>query len=103
MRTNKHILLIAATLMSGALCAASALADAPRPEAYQQLTAVELQPGHAPRLNGGFQELSGNERRFNEKLPVQLDGALKKVKAAKYKPYRKAKPHKAHKRKTIRF
>lgn len=102
MRTNKQFLLIAATLMSGALCAASALADAPRPEAYQQLTAVEIQPGHAPRLNSGFQELSGNERRFNEPLPVQLDGALKKVKASKYKPGHKGKA-KPHKSKTIRF
>lgn len=99
MRTNKYFLLIAASLISSALCAASAMADAPRPEAYQQLTAVELQPGHAPRLNSGFQELSGNERRFNEPLPMQLDGALKKVKATKYKPHRKAKPR----AKTIRF
>jgi hypothetical protein len=102
MRTNKLFLLIAASLMSGALCAASAMADAPRPEAYQRLTAVELQPGHAPRLNGGFQELSGNERRYSEKLPMQLEGAIKKVKAAKYKPQRKPK-HKRHKPKTLRF
>ena len=102
MRTNKLILLIAAILISGAFCAASAMADAPRPEAYQQLTAVELQPGHAPRLNGGFQELSGNERRYKEKLPMQLEGAIKKVKATKYKPQRKSK-HKRHKSKTLRF
>lgn len=102
MRTNKHFLLIAASLITGTLTAATALADAPRPEAYQQLTAVEMQPGHAPRLNGGFQELSGNERRFNEPLPVQLDGALKKVKASKYKPHHKGKK-KPHKSKTVRF
>jgi hypothetical protein len=98
MHTNKIFLWIAVSLMSGAFCAASAMADAPRPEAYQKLTAVELKPGYAPRLNHGFQELSGNERRYQEKLPMQLEGAIKKVKAAKYKPHRKlkAKPRKTH-------
>lgn len=100
MSTNKLFFLIATTLVSGALCAATALAEAPRPEAYQQLTAVELKPGHAPRLNSGFQQLSGNERRYSEPLPMQLDGAIKKVKASKYKPQRKAKPQK---RKSARF
>jgi hypothetical protein len=96
MSTNKYILWIMASLISGAFCAMSAMADAPRPEAYQRLTAVQLQPAETPRLAHGFSDLSGNERRFQEKLPLQLEGAIRKVKATKYKPHPRRHHEKRH-------
>ena len=101
MNTNKLFLWIAASLMSGAVCAASAMAEPAQPDAYRNLRAVELQPGQAPRLTSGFQELSFNERRFAEPLPMQLAGPIQKVKATKYKPHQRPK-HKARKAKTSR-
>lgn len=101
MTTNKFFLLIAASVMSVALASMSAMADTVKPEAYQQLTAVELKPAYTPRLAHGFSDLSGSERRYQEQLPVQLDGAIKKVKSAKYKPGHKSKGKK-HLRKSPR-
>ena len=105
MSTNKYILWIMASLISGAFCAMSAMADTPRPEAYQRLTAVRLQPAETPRLAHGFSDLSGNERHFQEKLPIQLEGAIRKVKATKYKPHHhRHRPYKRrHHSKTARF
>ena len=105
MHTNRFFLWIAASLLFGTFCAFSAVADVNQ-DPYQQLTDVELRASQAPLLAQGFQGLSGTERRYNERLPVQLDGAIRKVKASKYKSasHRKAKPAKAKKSaKTIRF
>lgn len=108
MHSNKFFFLIAASLLTGAFCAYSAMADVNQ-QPYQQLTDVELRTAQTPLLAQGVQGLAGSERRYSERLPVQLDGAIRKVKAAKYKnaSHRKAgkaKPVRAKKpAKTIRF
>lgn len=86
MNTNRHFLLVAAVILSGAFCAAAAMADTQAPQPYHGLTAVTLAPGQSPRLARGFSDLGGSERRYGEKLPVQLSGAIKKIKATKYTP-----------------
>jgi len=88
MSTNRFFQLIAASLMCGAFCAVSAFAQVPRPEAYQHLQAVEIQPSQAPQLAGGFQNLQRRELRFGEKLPVQLRGPMKRVESVRYIPVR---------------
>jgi hypothetical protein len=102
MSTNKLFILAWMSLLSSAFCAMSALADVARPEAYQKLTAVDLNPGHAPGLRSGFTYLAGAEQRYGERLPLQLDGAIKKVKSSKYKKQKHLRP-KARKAKAIRF
>jgi hypothetical protein len=89
MNTNKTMLWIFAVMMTGFFCAVSAMADVVPPEnAYNKLTAVELEPGNAPGLNGGVYALTNFETRYKEKLPVQLTGAMARVKRAKYQPSR---------------
>jgi hypothetical protein len=83
MSTNKTFLLIAASLLTGAFCAASALAQPSKPDYYQSLSAVEgMNDAQAPAIAGGFYGLSGNERRYAE--PLQLSGPSAKIKRAKY-------------------
>jgi hypothetical protein len=84
MNTNKKFLLL--TLLSGIFCAFSAIAEVAEPEAYIKLTAVELAPENAPRLTVGMNDLSRFEAKYQEKLPLQLSGAISKVKKAKYQP-----------------
>jgi hypothetical protein len=55
-------------------------------DAYESLTAVPLAPSQAPSFVNGVGYLSGSENRHHEHLPLQLEGALKKVKKAKYHP-----------------
>lgn len=89
LNSNKFFLLAGATLAAGVLCVVSAMADVPHPEslrAYQSLTAVELQEARQPKFQHGVQDLSKKESRFSEKLPLQLDGAVKTISARKYKP-----------------
>ncbi len=93
MNTNKFFLWIAASLLSTAFCAYSAMADVARPEAYQQLTAVELHPTHAPLLQGGVTGLGASERRYYE--PLQLQGVIQRVKARKYVPTTQQKKRKS--------
>lgn len=102
MSTNKTFLWIAASMLTGAFCAASALASPSQPaDPYVRLSAVEGERvAQAPALNRGFGDLSGNERRYQERLPVQLSGPVKKVKGSKYKKpskkhFKKAKSRKA--------
>jgi hypothetical protein len=83
------MLWIFAVMLTGFFCAVSAMADITPPEAYTKLTAVELQPGNAPGLNGGVYALTNFETRYKERLPVQLTGAMSKVKRAKYRPSRR--------------
>ncbi|MGE3261917.1 MAG: hypothetical protein AB7K68_09075 [Bacteriovoracia bacterium] len=87
MKTNKTMLWIAASLLTGFFLSVNAKADVAHPnEAYHRLTAVELAPGNAPGLSGGVYALSNYEPRYKEKLPLQLTGAVAKVKRAKYRP-----------------
>lgn len=87
MNSNKYFLWIAAVLLTGAFCAYSAMADIAPPTAnYHGLTAVELAPEQTPRLQNGVHHLSRNESRFKERLPLQLRGAMDKIKKAKYRP-----------------
>jgi hypothetical protein len=88
MNTNKLFLLIAAVLFSGAFCAISAMADVGRPDAYVQLTHVELDTENAPKLINGMSELSSGEPRFQERLPIQLTGPMSHIARAKYKPFK---------------
>jgi hypothetical protein len=82
-----------------ALGAQSALAEVEAPsvisQQYQSLRAVELNPSRAPRLQAGPDAIASREARFSERLPMQLSGAISKVKAAKYRPGKRAR--------TIRF
>jgi|GEM_PF-5213149 len=81
---TKFLLLLAAALLS----APAANAEVKVPAAYEQLTAVPQKPGQAPRLLNGVSDLSVRESSHREKLPMQLDGALTKIKRAKYAPKR---------------
>ncbi len=86
MVTNKIFLWIIASLLTGAFCAVTAMAETKHSEAYEGLTAVHLAPGQAPRLLNGVADLSTTEHRHGERLPMQLEGAIKKIKKAKYSP-----------------
>ena len=66
--------------------AVNAVAEVKHPVAFEGLTAIHLAPGHAPRTMHGITELSSGESRHQEKLPMQLDSAMKKVKKTKYSP-----------------
>jgi len=90
MASNKNFVWIAASLLAGALCAFSAAAETHRPEAYEQLTAVQLQPGVAPQAVHGMDTLGSREDRHKERLPLQLRGAMEKVKKVEYRPSGKA-------------
>ena len=83
---KKLNLWIAAVLMVGLFCAVSTMAEVRHADAYESLTAVPMAPGQAPRFVNGVHELSHDEIRHPEKLPMQLDGAMKKIKKAKYSP-----------------
>lgn len=81
-------LLVAAALVT----ATAVFAEPSPPEALDNLTAHAPQkPGQAPRLMNGMSDLSSRERRHQERLPLQLNGAIEKVKRAKYAPKRQAK------------
>lgn len=99
MSTNRFYKLIAASLICGAFCAASAMADVSRPEAYKRLTAVQLAPGHAPKLEKGFSSLSNSERAYGERLPLQLRGPVKKIESVRYIRVKAKNP----KAKTVQF
>lgn len=90
MSSNRTVLWIAFSLITGALCAFTAVAEVHRPAAYEQLTAVQLKPGIAPRTVHGMEDLSAREQKHKEQLPMQLDGPVKKVKKAKYRPQKQA-------------
>ena len=77
-------LLIAAILL---LVAPAAVRAETQPvSAYEALTAVSLAPNQAPNFVNGVDFLSQDEHRHHEHLPLQLDGAMKKVNKAKYHP-----------------
>lgn len=78
-------------MLAAALFTQAASADVSRPEAYDSLTAVSQKPGQAPRLVHGVSDLSAREGRHQERLPLQLDGAIQKIKRTKYSPKREAK------------
>ena len=87
MRTLKHKISAAALLsLTIAFVAPLAQAEIRHSEAYEKLTAVPLSPGHAPRLVHGISDLAQIENRHPEKLPVQLDGAIRKIKKRNYVP-----------------
>lgn len=86
MNTNKHSLLIAAVLFSGLFSALSAMAEVASPDAYMQLTHVDMRAENAPRLQYGLSELSSGERRFQERLPIQLSGPMSHIARTKYNP-----------------
>lgn len=73
-------------LLAGFLGSASARAEMSQPQAYESLIAVPLAPGHAPRTVNGVASLSAEETLHHEKLPMQLDGPIKKIMKTKYKP-----------------
>ena len=77
-------------LVAAALVTATAVFAEPNPpEALDSLTAhAHQKPGQAPRLMNGVSDLSSREGRHQERLPLQLNGAIEKVKRAKYAPKR---------------
>jgi hypothetical protein len=90
MNTNRYLIWITALMLSGIFCAYSAMADIARPpEEYHRLTAVQLSAGNAPSLKHGVTALSDSETRFKERLPLQLRGAMSKIKRTKYRPSRR--------------
>jgi hypothetical protein len=86
MLSHKLNFWIAALLLSALFCAGSAMAEVRHAESYETLTAVPLEPGHAPRFVNGVSDLSAREGRHHEKLPLQLEGAMTKIKKSKYSP-----------------
>jgi hypothetical protein len=76
----------AALLSAFAAFIPTASAQVHSPDAYNKLTAVHQAPGQAPRSVHGASELSNRESRYLESLPMQLDGAIRKVKKSKYAP-----------------
>jgi len=86
MLSKKLKLTLAALCLSSFAAASQAKAELHRADAYESLTAVPLAPGQAPRYVNGVADLSQDENRHPERLPLQLDGALKKVKKSKYSP-----------------
>lgn len=101
MSTNRFYHLIAASLLCSAFCAVSAWAAVDKPAAYQELRAVELNPGHTPQLASGFNHLSGTEHTYGERLPVQLRGPVKRIESVRYIPVRSK--QKVKRVKTVRF
>lgn len=93
-----RILMLAAALLGST----AAYASTHRPDAYQDLTAVPLKPGQSPRLSNGVGDLSAREGRHKVKLPLQLEGAMEKVKKSKYKPKREAKAKPSQRRKIVK-
>lgn len=85
MVAKKSILFIAVVL-AGLASSYSCFAEVKRPEAYEKLTAVELEPGQAPRFVHGISDLAKLEKRHRERLPMQLEGATKRIKKKKYTP-----------------
>ncbi|HEY8278399.1 MAG TPA: hypothetical protein VIH99_02165 [Bdellovibrionota bacterium] len=84
-----------AILVALSLCTiASAMAEVAPPA----LNDVHMAPSQTPRVAHGFADLSAREGSRKEKLPMQLEGAIKKVKKAKYKPQ-----HVGREAKTINF
>ncbi len=86
MLSQRVFLWIASCILAGSFCAIAAMAEVHHPEAYERLTAVEMAPGQAPRLINGVSVLESRESRHTEKLPMQLRGAVKKIKKTKYAP-----------------
>ena len=82
----KTLLLMMAVAFAGVSPGSQAQAEVSRPKAYESLTAVELAPGKLPRAANGLSDLSQREKRHGEKLPMQLDGAIKRIKKKKYAP-----------------
>jgi hypothetical protein len=78
------MMMLAAALVT----TSAALAETHSPEAYEKLTAAPQKPGQAPRLIHGVSDLSARESRHQERLPLQLNGAVEKIKRAKYAPKR---------------
>ncbi len=71
------------------VAAQPAFAEVEAPSAtlqYHSLRAVELNPSKAPRLQAGPDAIASRESRFQERLPMQLSGAISRVKNAKYRP-----------------
>jgi hypothetical protein len=66
------------------LSSASAFANRKAPDPYQKLRAVDISPSHAPQLGAGVGGLSLSESRYQERLPVQLGGAVEKVSRREY-------------------
>lgn len=91
-------------LVAAALVTATAVFAEPNPpEALDSLTAHAPQkPGQAPRLMNGVSDLSSREGRHQEHLPLQLNGAIEKVKRAKYAPKRQAKVYPKKKAKAVK-
>ena len=87
MKNGTKLMLPTAMILSGLFCAISAMAEVAKPtEAYHSLTAVELAPENAPRLQNGVGSLSTSESRYRERLPLQLRGPISNIKRAKYTP-----------------
>lgn len=79
-RAGKSIWAALMLASAAGLASGQAAAELARPASYEGLTAVDLQPGQAPRFVNGVSELSGAEGRHAERLPLQLRGAVEKVK-----------------------
>ena len=86
MQKLKSLNLTLSALFLAAAFFGTAKAEVHAPDAYENLISVPLAPGHAPRTVNGVAALSAQERRHPERLPLQLEGPLKKIKKSKYSP-----------------
>jgi len=79
-------------LLISALSATAAMAEINAPTSvvenleYLNLRAVELSPLKSPVIQEGQSRLNNREERYAERLPLQLRGAMEKVKSRKYRP-----------------
>lgn len=78
--------MLLAVVALAALAPAAVRAEIRHADAYESLTAVPLAPSQAPNFVNGVGYLSQDERRHHEHLPLQLDGAMKRVKKSRYQP-----------------
>lgn len=79
-------MLMILSFLAGSFYALHAKAEIVEPNEYITLTAVELAPEKAPRLNGGMKDLGDFEGLYDEKLPMQLTKSMRKIEKAKYRP-----------------
>jgi hypothetical protein len=79
----KHSLIIG-TVAALAFTSFSAFANKRAPDPYRKLRAVDISPSNAPQLGAGVGGLSLSENRYQERLPLQLGGAVEKVSRREY-------------------
>jgi hypothetical protein len=78
--------LILTSLSVGAMAQTREPASIRQPsKSYLGLRPVQLAPAHQPKYKQGIDTLKNRELRFQEKLPLQLSQAVKKISLKSYR------------------